>query len=257
MQEAPPLDVIAECIDCVANDLPTLLSVSLTSYAVRRLCYKHLFRKIHYCSGFERPYSLHNLNEDLENFAHLWRHVREFVVAPQRRSFWGLFTATRISPCTLWRILDHFPHLTVLTLCSFNLVPFTHAGPCVSCPPLPECSQVLISRVLVGPECGLDNLAQCFRSATSLSVRYVFLKRQFPCAVVPTWLPSHQLRQLSIDLPMDSGFTTPRRPLQSRNDQGHCLWYNMWGMVQTALDSPSDIEDLRVAWTLSIPNRGT
>ena len=152
---APSLDVIASCIEQAADDIGSLRAISLTSRAVRRLCYRYLFRRIHYSSGFERTYSLEDLNEGLNQIPHLCRHVREFDISPQRASYWGLFTATQLTPCTLRSLLTHFPRLTALTLRSFSFVRCSHAGSCVPCPPLDECCNVYLSRFMVDPSCNL------------------------------------------------------------------------------------------------------
>ena len=242
------------CVDCVANDKSTLLACSQTSLAVRRLCYKHLFREIHYVSGVPRGYKLTHLLQDLDKIPHLCGYVRRFVIAP-RQSYWGLLTEAKMSPCILWGIISHFPRLTTIILHSFTLVGCSHDGPCISCPMLPDCRSVDICRVLVTPVCDLDSLADCFLPATTLSIRYIHFVRPFP-AITTLHLPSQHLRKLVLDLPLHSK-NIPQKILDAPWNPKHSeLWYNLWNALQNTLRSTYALEDLRITWVMSFSHRG-
>ena len=177
------------------------------------------------------------------------------MVAPQRPYYWGLYSATQITPCLLWNIITHFPLLTDLTLRSFTLRPCTHEGACIPIPPMINLRNVQISRVLLGPLCHLDDIAHSFQPTTTLTIRYIFPMRPFPTS--PALRLPTSLEKLDIHIPLDSGVEVALPDQAPPFGASKALWYDVWTPLQTLLRADCSIQELSVAWTLSIVARST
>lgn len=243
-----PFDIIAMCVELIADDHATLCACSLAAPPIRRACYPHLFKQITLLSGSKNSTPVMDLIVDLDNITHLTPYVRTLIIEPYFASTtWGNPKRTTLTPCLLHALLMRLPRLYKLRLDCFTWA---------ACKTSPSCdhgitprslSGLSISHVRLRGDIGITHLTRFFTKVDTLNI--VDVLPTVPVSPPPAdTLSKLSPSSLSVHISLDC--------YRHSNDPQHLLRYDTWRAVQRVLLLDNQLGSLKLVWTLSHARRG-
>ena len=240
--------MIDHCVSYLEDDVPSLIAAGFSSYALRQIISRYLFRHLVFRARVRR--SLQDYIAMLDDLGDNRRFVKTFTLTSGL--YWGNPRLTQVSICDARALMDHFPRLEVLDLECFTWRKCNRAHECLAGMIPRPLTKLTLAHMRIRGNADPLEVTRCISSLKSLTL-FDTLPTDVVHPVHPTALKKLSLQSASIQILMDC--RTQRSSFL--HFPSFPPYYDTHSLCHTTFLNCKTLKRLQLTWTLSHSFRGT